>query len=98
VLAIGSCRRRRRRILIAGMSRILVMVSKAQHVRAKRDPSDWLDIVVEGTGRSTDVVEADIVLLLDHKGIEADETDLQVGKASCHHGEDQQLVTLVGSG
>lgn len=53
---------------------------------------------MEGTGRSTDVAEADIVLLLDHKGIEAGEMDLQAGKASCHHEEDQQLVTLVDSG
>jgi hypothetical protein len=43
-------------------------------------------------------VEADIVLLLDHKGIEAGETDLRAGKASCHHEEDQQPVTLVDSG
>lgn len=53
---------------------------------------------MEGTGRSTDVAEADTVLLLDHKGIEAGETDLRVGKASCHHGEDRQLATLVDSG
>ena len=36
MLAIGSCRRR---ILIAGMSRILMMVSKVQQVR-QRDRRD----------------------------------------------------------
>ena len=43
-------------------------------------------------------MEADIVLLLDHKSIEAGETDLQADKASCHHEEGRQLATLADSG
>ena len=44
---------------------------------------------MEGTGRSTDVVEADTALLWDHMNMEADEMDPVVDKASCRPAADR---------